>query len=81
MLAHEDQQIEFYDELLEKLVISDHTYRKLKKLIDFVPLLAPLKELYSRKGAPSEPIERGFKALLVQYWEDLSDRERECFFK
>lgn len=81
MLTHEDQQIEFYDELLEKLVTSDHAYRQLKKLIDFSSLLAPFKKLYSQTGAPSEAIERGFKALLLQYWEDLSDREAERYVR
>ncbi len=81
MLRHEDQQIEFYDALLEKLVTSDHSYRKLKKLIDFPKLLISLQELYSKQGAPSEPIEQGFKALLIQYWEDLSDREAERYVR
>jgi hypothetical protein len=44
-------------------------------LIDFEKLLKPIEETYSKKGRPSEPLTRGFKGLLLQFWQDLSDRE------
>lgn len=81
MIRHEDQQSNFYDERLEQLVTSDHAYRKLRKLIDFSKLLKPLENLYSETGAPSQPLQSGFKALLLQYWEDLSDREAERYMR
>lgn len=79
MIRHEDQQIDFYDERLERLVSSKHVYRKLKGLINFAKLLKPLEVLYSEKGTPSQPMQSGFKALLLQYWEDLSDRQAERY--
>ena len=56
---------------------QDHAYRKLNRLIDFEALCSPLKSLYSHLGQPGIPIVRGFKAMLLQFWEDLSDREME----
>jgi len=46
--------------------------------IDFETLLQPYRGvLYSSLGKAGIDIEKGFKALLVQFWEDLSDREME----
>ena len=75
MLKKESQQVDYFDEILEKMVKKDHTYRKLMDLVDFDKLLAPFENLYSEVGAPSEPLTRGFKCLLIQFWHDLSDRE------
>jgi len=36
-----------------------------------------LRELYSDLGQTGIIIEKGFKALLIQYWEDYSDRQME----
>lgn len=68
MLRHQDNQLDFHDELLNDLVSLDHVYRKLKRLINFEKLLSPLASLYSDKGKPSEPVERGFKCLLIQLY-------------
>ena len=75
MLKKESKQVDYFDEILEKMVKKDHTYRKLMELVDFDELLSPYENLYSEVGAPSEPLTRGFKCLLIQFWHDLSDRE------
>lgn len=79
MIAHEDKQKDFYDGILEKMVSKDHAYRKIKKSVDFEKLVKPLEKLYSKNGTKGEPIERGFKCLLIQYWEDISDRQLERY--
>ena len=79
MLKKETKQIDYFDEVLEKMVKKDHTYRKLKDLVDFDQLLEPFEKLYSNIGSPSEPLTRGFKCLLIQFWHDLSDREAATF--
>ncbi len=81
MIGHENKQQEFYDELLEKIVQENHAYRKIKKAVKFETLLERLTGIYSKKGTKGEPIERGFKCLLIQYWEDLSDRELERYVR
>ena len=81
MLKKADLQLKIYDDLLERLVPEPHVYRKLSSLIDFTPLLAPLEECYSKMGAGSEPLIRGFKGLLLQFWEDLSDRQLEKYLQ
>jgi len=65
------------DEMLEKLVSSDHAFRKLNELLDFAELVSPYRSLYSNIGAEGIDILKGFKALLIQFWEDYSDREME----
>lgn len=81
MLKQTEKTIKWFttteDEILEKLVNSNHVFRKLVKLIDFDKLTEPLKNLYSHTGKKGLPVEQGFKALLVQFWEDYSDREME----
>lgn len=59
------------------MVGVDHAYRKLNKLINFAEMVNPLEELYSNLGQPGIPAICGFKALLIQFWEDYSDRQME----
>jgi len=65
------------EELIEKMVNSNHSFRKLNDLIDFEILISPYRELYSPIGAEGVDIIKGFKALLIQFWENYSDREME----
>lgn len=82
MLKLESNQLDLYSELLESLVREDHAYRKLKKLLDFNLLLKPLQGLYSKEvGKYGIALESGFKSLLLQFWEDLSDRQMENALK
>src|SRR3989338_8969538 len=65
------------EDIFNKLVKADDPFRKLNQIIDFAALLAPLRCLYSDLGQTGVDIEKGFKALLVQFWEDYSDRQME----
>lgn len=65
------------EEIIEKMIKEDHAFRKLKKIIDFEKLIAPYRKLYSDTGAEGIDVIKGFKALLIQFWEDYSDREME----
>lgn len=78
MLNRNDGQGTLYDDLLDSMVREEHAYRKVLKLVDFELLTKPLESLYSsNKGVKGYPVDKGFKCLLIQYWEDLSDREME----
>src|SRR3990167_9056224 len=66
---------------IEELVSSEHAYRKILKLIDFSWLTRELRDCYSDLGRAGYPVESGFKALLLQYMEDLSNREAERFLQ
>lgn len=65
------------EEIMEKLVNKDHAFRQLNELINFAEIISPYYELYSDIGAAGIDILKGFKCLLVQFWEDYSDREME----
>lgn len=65
------------EEIIEKIVKEDHAFRKLNKAIDFEKTVFPYRKLYSDMGAEGINIVKGFKALLIQFWEDYSDREME----
>jgi IS5 family transposase len=75
LLAHSEREI------FDAIVAHDHPFRALNELFDWPILFAPLAEAYSHTGAPGIPLERGMKALLVQFWEDYSDREMERCLK
>jgi len=81
MLKRENGQQDFHSELLEKLVRKDHPYRKIKEIVNFKELLKPFHELYSCKGAEGIAVEIGFKCLLTQFFDDLSDRQMENALK
>lgn len=65
------------EEIIEKLIKPDNVFRKLNQLINFEELIAPYRDLYSDIGAEGIDVVKGFKSLLVQFWEDYSDREME----
>ena len=65
------------EEIFNKLIESDHPFRKLNELFDFTELAGSLAKCYSELGTTGIAVEKGFKALLVQFWEDYSDREME----
>lgn len=64
-------------QVFDKIVGADHPFRRLNEIVDFDTLILPLQSCYSHTGTAGFPIESGIKALLVQFWEDYSDREME----
>lgn len=77
-----DKQLSFGESRVEELVRADHPYRKLLKLVDFTGLTRGLQSLLNRKyGRPGYNLESGFKALILQWMEDLSDRELERYLQ
>ncbi|MCB0336798.1 MAG: transposase, partial [Bdellovibrionales bacterium] len=71
----------FYVPNLEELVPSEHRYRKILELVDFEKLTTGLRESYSSTGRAGYPVATAFKCLLLQFMNDLSDRELEEYFK
>lgn len=65
------------EEIIEKMVSEKHAFRKLNGIINFEVLISPYRELYSSIGAEGVDVIKGFKALLIQFWENYSDREME----
>lgn len=65
------------EDLMEKMVRKEHTYRKLTEVLPVKELVEPFRKLYSDKGAKGIDVEKGFMAILLQFWEDLSDRQIE----
>lgn len=66
---------------LDGLVLPDHPYRRFEDVVDFRALSAPLRALYSDRGRPELGAERAFRMLVLQFLEDLSDREMERFIR
>jgi IS5 family transposase len=80
MYSESNGQLDLHSKLLESLVPSDHTYRKLLKLVDFKSLSKVLKDCYSEKGRKSPySLETALKILILQQAENHSDREMERF--
>ena len=71
------EQIEFVS--LERLVPSEHIYRKFVKVFDFSKFEKILKKIEKKNGCKGYGEERMFKCILLQHLEDLSDRELERF--
>lgn len=70
-------QIEFIS--LEQLVSENHEYRKFKKIFNLSKVKNQLKKL--NKDNYGYGLERLFFCLLLQFMEDLSDRETEIFLR
>jgi len=64
---------------LEALVSPTHQYRKFKQLFNFEAIKAELSTIESPANYKGYGVERLFKCLLLQFMEDLSDRELERY--
>ncbi len=69
---------DFEKKLFDSALGTDHAYRKLNRLINFDELAVTLQKTYSHLGQPGIPAVRGLKAMLLQFWEDYSDRQMEA---
>ena len=65
------------EELFSSVIPPEHAYRKLKRLVNFELFAQKLQEKYSHLGQHGIPAVSGLKAMLLQFWEDYSDREME----
>ena len=66
---------------LDELIPVDHPYRKLDQLLSFSEISKPYYSLYSMNGRKEKGVEFGLRALVLQFIEDLSDREMERFLQ
>ncbi len=64
---------------LEELVSSNHIYRKFQELWDFTEIKKELEKIEFDSDHKGYGIFRLFLALLLQFTEDLSDRELERY--
>jgi transposase len=64
---------------LEELVNAEHQYRKFKELFNFQEIEPELKMAESAANYKGYGTSRLFKCLLLQFMEDLSDRELERY--
>lgn len=64
---------------VEQMIPGQHTYRRLKTLLDFERIAKSVKLPKSDTGAIGYGRERLIQCLILQFMEDLSDREFERF--
>jgi transposase len=72
-----ERQVSLIAPTIDELVARDHPYRPMLGVLDFGQLTRPLRKLYSELRWGGYPVEQGFRCLLLQYVEDLSDRQLE----
>ncbi len=70
-------QLMFQTITTEQLVAKNHPYRTILAAFDFSTLCREFRRFYSVKGAPAYDVEKGVKALILQFMEDYSDRQME----
>ena len=78
-MSFEPKQMEMI--CLEDLVSSDHVYRKFQALWNLEKIRPELERLEANSDHKGYGIFRMFLCLLIQFLEDLSDRELERFLK
>jgi IS5 family transposase len=64
---------------LDQLVSKNHDYRKFKAIFDFEMVEDELRKIESRNNYKGYGVFRLFKCLLLQFMEDISDRELERY--
>jgi len=76
-----ERQVSLYVPTIDELVSAKHPYRRMVAVLDFGELTQPFRKLYSELGRSGYPVEQGFRCLLLQYLEDLSDRQLERYLQ
>jgi len=76
-----ERQVSLIVPTVDELVRADHEYRQMLKVLDWGALTRPLRRLYSNLGRGGYPIEQAFRCLVLQFKEDLTDRELERFLR
>lgn len=66
---------------LDQMVLRTHRYRRFLKLWNFKEVDRLLKQAKSNNPYEGYGVERVFRCLLLQFMEDLSDRELEVFLQ
>ena len=66
---------------LDQMVLPNHRYRRFMKVWDFKKVDSLLKQVKSNNPHEGYGLERIFRCLLLQFLEDLSDRELEVFLQ
>lgn len=75
MLGRRSNQKAFFDEVLDKRLPKKH-FLKVNDIVNWAPIEKRLEILYDpSKGRLSYPPLVMFKALLLQQWFNLSDRD------
>jgi len=69
------------DEVFALIITENHPFKRINEIIDFAALAEPMRATYSTMGAQGINVEKGIKALLIQFWEDYSDRSMEKALK
>lgn len=64
-------------EVFALIINANHPFKRINDIIDFATLVEGMRSAYSTTGAVGIDIEKGIKALLIQFWEDYSDRNME----
>lgn len=81
MSLKKSEQLLLTDTYCDELVANDHPYRKINQVLDLKPILKEFEHLYSNQGASGIPLEKGFRALILQFMENYSDRQMEKALK
>ena len=66
---------------LEELVSSTHQYRQFSKVFDFSEIEKSLNSIEKEAAYKGYGIARLFKCLVLQFMEDISDRELERYIQ
>ena len=66
---------------LEELVSSTHQYRKFSKVFDFSEIEKSLNSIEKEAAYKEYGVSRLFRRLVLQFMEDISDRELERYIR
>lgn len=77
MISHESSQLTFHSEIYDRCVPGNHPYRRMQQCLDMKQLSQVIEKRYSKLGTSGYAVESAIKMLLLQFVEDLSDREME----
>lgn len=77
MISHESTQLNFHSQIFDCCVPASHPYRRMLKCLDLTNLSKNIEHTYSQLGTTGYPVESAIKMVLLQFVEDVSDREME----
>jgi len=75
--VNKEEQMSFIKYDLAKIVEEGHELKQITRIINFKPIALRFKEILKDLGRKGYGLELGIKALFLQFYYDLSDRQLE----
>jgi transposase len=82
MRGNENRQSDFLSHAVcNSLIPADLVMRRMRDIVDWPDLAAGIEDCYRHKGRPTVPPEMMLRIMILQFLDDVSDRQMEALMR